>query len=78
MITLIDDELVAKILALKPGCRRLNLANNAITTIVSPGVLVPLAQLTFLDLSNNFLTELGPPFSALVSLRVLNAANNRM
>lgn len=59
---------------------RLNLSRNGIygPEAGDDGVLVPLSTLLALNLSYNSLRSLGPAFSVLTSLQVLDVSHNRM
>lgn len=78
MITVIDEELVERVLAAKPACKRLNLAHNAITRVAHDRVFARLSGLTVLDISHNRLPRLGDEFAALPSLTHLNASFNAL
>jgi len=78
MLTAIDDELASRVLSSKPRCRRLNVANNAISAVI-PSASARLSSLVALDLSGNRLTRLEiAAFAPLVNLQVFNAAHNLM
>ena len=76
----LDASLVTRVLALNPACRHLNLSRNSLAS-AAPGeedVLAPLADLLQLNLSSNALRALGPEFSALTQLQVLDVSRNQM
>jgi len=76
----LDASLVTRVLALNPACRHLNLSRNSLAC-AAPGeedVLAPLADLLQLNLSSNALRALGPEFSALTQLQVLDVSRNQM
>ena len=76
----LDAALVTRVLALNPACLHLNLARNNLTCAArgDEGVLAPLRDLLQLNLSSNALRALGPEFSALAQLQVLDVSRNQM
>jgi hypothetical protein len=78
-IAVIDGALAARVLAMNPSCRRLNLSRNQIVAVVPEPQALPLLQsLIHLNLSFNGLRALGPEFSALSRLQVLDVSHNQM
>ena len=77
LLTRLDGALVARVLALNPGVRRLNLARNAIAE-VTPALARLAPTLASLDVSGNRLTALGEALGALTGLCSLHAAENAM
>lgn len=87
LLTRLDAALVSRVLSINPRCRRLNLSHNAISRIDDDGcgddgcggaLLAPLAGLVYLDLSHNALRVVGPAFSALANLQVLDVSRNEL
>ncbi len=79
LITRIDAPLIAHVLSLNPRCRRLNLSHNAISSVDAGEDVFPrLPHLLFLNLSQNALRALGPPFGALSRLQALDASRNQL
>ncbi len=76
----LDAALVTRVLALNPSCRHLNLARNGLAGAAAgdEAVLAPLRDLLQLNLSSNALRALGPEFSALSQLQVLDVSRNQM
>ena len=75
----LDHALVTRILSLNPSCLHLNLSRNNITCASGDAdVLAPLRALLQLNLSSNALRRLGPEFSALTQLQVLDVSRNQM
>jgi hypothetical protein len=75
----LDASLVTRVLSLNPSCRHLNLSRNNITgTSGDPALLLPLHELLQLNLSSNSLRYLGPEFSVLAQLQVLDVSRNQM
>ena len=76
----LDNSLVTRVLALNPTCRNLNLSRNSIVSVSAdePDLLLPLYDLLQLNLSSNSLRFLGPAFSVLSQLEVLDVSRNQL
>ena len=76
----LDAALVTRVLALHPSCRSLNLSRNHLTCAArgDEGVLAPLRDLLQLNLSSNALRAVGPEFSVLTQLQVLDVSHNQV
>ena len=80
MALLLDALVVHRVQQMNPSCLRLNLSRNGIygPEVGDDGVLLPLSTLLALNLSYNSLRSLGPAFSVLTRLQVLDVSHNHM
>lgn len=78
LITYIDTDLTARVLSMNPSVRRLNLSHNAIRSAEDEQALQQLATLVYLNVSYNRMTRLGPAWSHLQLIQVLDVSHNEM